>query len=85
MIVQALTGEYDDAKTYTAWELAGDSWWEELNYSAQIVGGRALYELASNQGGDLVRLGRLDTTRGNLHSVYRYVAPDTPMRLVKDY
>ena len=84
MIVTALTGEYDDAKTYTAWELASDSWWEELRYSIQIIGGRAMYELAGNQGGELVRLGRLDTSSGTPHSVYRYVDPDTPMRLIKD-
>jgi len=83
-MVKASTGTYDDAKEYTAWELAGDSWWEELNYSAQIVGGRALYELAGVQNGRLVRLGRLDTSKGRPHSIYRYVDPDTRMRLVKE-
>lgn len=48
MIVSATTGQYDDSIEYSAWDLAADGWWEELGYSAQIVGGRALYELAGS-------------------------------------
>ena len=84
MIVSATTGQYDDSIEYSAWDLAADGWWEELGYSAQIVGGRVLYELAGNQGGELVRLGRLDTSQGAPHSIYRYVKADTRMRLVKE-
>lgn len=84
MIVKASTGEYDDSREYTAAELASDWWWNELGYFAVVVGGRANYEAVSwpERRSATVRLGRLDVKRG-LRGIYRYVDPDTRMRLVK--
>lgn len=83
MIVTALTGEYDDALEYTAWELAADWWWNELGYDAVPVGGRSRYETATIGEGRLVRLWRLDTSDG-LKEVYRYVGADTRFTLRKE-
>lgn len=82
MIVRVSTGEYDDSREYTAWELAGDGWWAEAQYSVITVGGRVRYEVAEVGRGSLVRLGRVDVSSG-LRAIYRYVDPDTRMRLVR--
>jgi hypothetical protein len=67
----------------TAWDFIGFDGRDGL---VRIVGGRATYEAVdydSSRGGKLVRLSRLDTTRG-LHVVTRYVAPDTRLQLIRD-
>jgi len=83
-LIQTPTGTYDDSGIYTAWDLAGDWWWNEAGYEAVIVGGRTPYETATATTGRFVRLWRLRYLgAGQLTDCYRYVDPETPMRLVK--
>jgi hypothetical protein len=83
MIVKAMTGEYDDAKEYTAWELAADWWWIELGYFAVVVGGRQSYDEVTATRNDAVRLSRLYATTTAIRQINRYVNPELSMRLVK--
>lgn len=86
MIVTAMTGEYDDARIYTAAELAGDWWWNELGYEAVYAGGRMRYETVAwpERASKNVRVGRIALSpSGKPYPIYRYISPDTKMRLVK--
>jgi len=57
----------------TAWELIG---WD--NGRVRIVGGRATYEAVMiRDGGDAVRLARLEVGPEGLRQLNRYVNPDT--------
>jgi hypothetical protein len=82
-IVSVATGEYDDSKEYTAWELAADWWWVELGYDAVIVGGNARYENATVTRNSSVKLSKLDADLISLCQINRYVNSDTKMRLVR--
>jgi len=66
----------------TAWDLIGFDPGLDDAKGVRVVGGRTLYEAVGNDGGQLVRLSRLDTTDG-LRAVIRYVDPDTPMEIVR--
>lgn len=67
-----------------AWDLIG---YDPLDYpgtsGVRIVGGRTVYETVGNEGGERVRLMRLDTRHG-LRAVTRYVDAETPMELVPE-
>lgn len=52
-------------------------------FSVRVKGGRTLYESVGNEGGEKVRLARLDTTDG-LRAVVRYVDADTILEVVRD-
>jgi hypothetical protein len=52
-------------------------------YLVRVKGGRTLYESVDNNGGEKVRLSRLDTTDG-LRAIVRYVDPDTEMEVVRN-
>lgn len=54
---------------------------EGTPYSVRVQGGRTLYEAVGNDGGDKVRLARLDTSDG-LRAVVRYVDHDTTLEVV---
>lgn len=85
-VIETVTGSYDDAKTYTAHELAADHWWIDENYLAKVVGGHALWEHVQYRdgggNGENVLVWRLDGSQG-LKVFKRYVDPETPMRLIK--
>lgn len=61
--------------TKTAWEAIG---WDHGKF--KIQGGRVFYEAVMyncNNGGNLVKLARLEATNEGLKEVSRYVSPKT--------
>lgn len=66
--------------TTTAWDLIGDEG------EFRIVGGRAIYTDAmyvATEGS--VKLAYLKATNRGLHQVNRYVHPDTPIEVMRNY
>ena len=68
----------DPSKIHTAWELAGDWWWDE-DYQAAMERGKVLWDCATATKGGQGRTVRL----ARLGGWPRHVHPDTRMRLVK--
>ena len=73
------------SKTYTAWELAADWWWDE-DYECITENGFVRYECATvSKTEKTVRLTRLNHSsvwKSLWNPITRYVHPDTKMRLV---
>lgn len=72
-------------RIYTAWELGADHEWIDEGYVALTLNGRAEWELVEcPNSGDCktVKLSRLET-KGGLRYAFRYIDPETPMRLRK--
>lgn len=65
----------------TAWLWVG---FDGTGGMLRVKGGRTLYESAENNGGEQVRLARLDITDGGLRQVNRYVDADTVLEFVPD-
>lgn len=69
-------------KEYTAWQLAGDWWWEK-DHQAVRLHGNVRWDAVSvtPRQNSTVRLARLDPVL--LCAIVDYVPPETKMRLVK--
>lgn len=70
----------------TVHDLAADGEWAETHIGFKVKGGRvvwedATYTIYSNYSG-LVRIGRLDTSKGFIDPITRYVDGATPITLV---
>lgn len=85
MLVETRTGQYDDAKEYTAWELGADWWWESRGYRAKLVGGHITYDLIRITRNESVVAERINfpVSFGKLKVTIRYLNPDAKMVLTK--
>ena len=78
----SLSPDEIEAKTYTAWEIGADAWWQFEGYLVST--GRATYEAAGiTRGENGVYFWRLEVRDEGLRVVRRYIDPDMKVKLVK--